>query len=175
MPGAFEELALPLADRIFSLLAGMAGATDAEDLLQETLLKAYRGIRGFRGGSAFATWLTRIAINTARSHARKKRPVSMSEFSAGDADDTDADPLDTLPGTVADPSDAIEMDERRKRLETAMGSLSGDDREILLLREVEGQSYEEIAHTLEMSEAAVRSKLHRARRRILVLLGGRGA
>jgi RNA polymerase sigma-70 factor (ECF subfamily) len=173
--GAFEELALPLADRIFSLLAGMVGATDAEDLLQETLLKAYRGIRDFRGGSSFATWLTRIAINDARSHVRKKHPVFVGDAPAQDDDDAPADPFDTVPSTVADPADALETEERRAQVRAALARLDAEDREVLLLREVEGLSYEDIAGSLDTSVAAVRSRLHRARRRILGLLSERSA
>ncbi|MBN1807487.1 MAG: sigma-70 family RNA polymerase sigma factor [Planctomycetes bacterium] len=169
--GAFEELALPQADRIFSLLAGMAGETDAEDLLQETFLKAYRNIGGFRGGSTFFTWITRIAINTARSHARKKKPVGLGE-DGGDGNGA-GDPFDRLAGDGGGPVDVLSREEERERVRRSLARLEDDEREILLLREVEELSYGEIAGTLDITEAAVRSRLHRARRRLHDFLGGR--
>jgi RNA polymerase sigma-70 factor (ECF subfamily) len=171
-PGAFEELAVPLADRLYSLLAGMVGKTDAEDLLQETFLKAYRGMRDFRGGSSFSTWITKIAINAARSHVRKKHPVSISDEIARESEDPSADRLDAMPSPAITPAEALEKKEQRKQVAVALEKLADEEREVLLLREIDELSYEEIAGVLEVSPDAVRSRLHRARQHMFGLLGG---
>jgi len=170
-PGAFEELAVPLADRLYSLLAGMVGKTDAEDLLQETFLKAFKSVRDFRGGCSFATWITKIAINTARSQVRKKHPVSIAEEIAGD-EDSSGDRFDSVASDAVTPAEAAEKKEQKKQVALALAKLADEEREILLLREIDGLSYEEIGGVLDISPDAVRSRLHRARQHVFGLLGG---
>ena len=169
----FEELALPMADRIYSILAGMVGRTDAEDLLQESLLNAFKGFAKFRGDSGFGTWFTRIAVNTARNFLRKKRPVPFSNGANPGCEDGSAAGADDFPSDALDPLEALARSEDGEMVRSAVERLSDDEREVVLLREIEGLSYIEMASALGTTAAAVRSRLHRARRRLFVLLGGR--
>lgn len=182
-PGAFERLALPLADRVWSVLAGLAGEGEAEDLLQETLLRAFRGLGTFRGEAGFGRWLICIAVNTARKHLAKKRPVTLAVGGArggsggsdgeGGGDDPPPDPLDELPGPASDPPALASLAEEAERVRAAVARLPWEEREALILRELEDLSYAEIAREVEATPAAVRSRLHRARRRLAGQLGGR--
>jgi len=175
VPGAFERLALPAADRVWSLLAGMVGATEAEDLLQDAMLRAFRGLGSFRGEAAFESWFVRIAINTARNHLARRRPQTMALPDGAEAGENAAgiaDPLDSLPSPAPGPEEAASQGEETARVRAAGGRLSQEEREVVLLRELEGLSYDEIAESLALTNGAVRSRLHRARRRLLGLLGG---
>jgi len=167
-PGAFERLALPIVDSLFSVIAGIAGRVEAEDLLQETLLSAYRCITDFRGECSFRTWISRIAVNAARTFVRKKKPVN-----ADPADDPAADPFDAMPSMAKDPVEELTMKEDREMVEDALRKLPPEEREVLVMREVDGLSYDDIAASLQVTQAAVRSRLHRARNRMFGMLGGR--
>ncbi|MCZ7643873.1 MAG: sigma-70 family RNA polymerase sigma factor [Planctomycetota bacterium] len=164
---AFETLVLRYQDRIFNLLRRQTGSdAEAEDLAQETFLKAYRGIRGFRKGSRFFTWLFRIAVNAGFSRGRQtarrqaREGVSLdAEFGAegGSVGEAVAD------AAAESPEAALERKELAERVQRGLEQLKDDYRAILLLRETEGLDYEAIAETLGMTHAAVKSKLHRAR------------
>ncbi|MBN1809845.1 MAG: sigma-70 family RNA polymerase sigma factor [Planctomycetes bacterium] len=169
--GAFEELALPLADGLYSVLAGMVGRAEAEDLLQETLMNAYRGIGNFRGDCSFRTWVSRIAMNAARTFLRKKRPQQANPGEDGDA--SGGDLFDCLASPGRGPVEELTVEEDREMVGAALNRLTPEEREVLVLREVDGFSYDEIAGALRITQASVRSRLHRARNRMLGLLGGR--
>ena len=158
---AFGLLVDRYADRVFNLLVRSVGPHDAEDLAQETFMKAYANIAKFSGSSAFYTWLFSIALNTARSFHRKKRPVTVSQ------DNGEANPFDRLVSDNPGPRVVAEKEEKIHRVQSALMDLAEEDREVILLREVEGLAYDEIAQTLETTTAAVRSRLHRARHRLL--------
>ncbi|MCB1021983.1 MAG: sigma-70 family RNA polymerase sigma factor [Bryobacterales bacterium] len=129
---------------------------DAEDVLQEALLAALRTIAGFRGEASLRTWLFTILRHSAY---RLNRRQSQAPQASGD--------LETL-GRAAgwggdDPETLVSLAEDRGRLERALRSLDADDREILLLRDVEGMSGEQASAVLGLSLAAMKSRLHRAR------------
>jgi RNA polymerase sigma-70 factor (ECF subfamily) len=146
---------------------------DAEDVLQESLLAAARGIGGFRGASSLSTWLYTIA----RSHCIKKhRRRTPSEISL-EADE--AQGARERPDAAPDPEATLETRRLRHALERAIARLDRPYREVLILRDVEGLTAPEVATVTGLSVAAVKSRLHRARARVreelAPLIGPRGA
>ncbi|MDY6955804.1 MAG: RNA polymerase sigma factor RpoE [Pseudomonadota bacterium] len=136
--------------------------SDAHDVAQEAFIKAYRALPGFRGDSAFYTWLYRIAINTAKNHvaARNRTPIS-SESEFGN-EDSDGDFSSRL-SDIDTPEALLLTDEVRRTIMTAIEGLPQDLRTALILREIEGMSYDEIAKTMDCPVGTVRSRLFRAR------------
>jgi len=126
---------------------------EAEEASQDTFVRAYRALSSFRGDSAFTTWLTRIAINTSRSRLRRLKLRRV--FS-----------LDALreKGSFAEPM--APPDDPNAKAHELLSSLPKDDREIILLKEVEGLDYKEIAAVLGLSVEGVRGRLKRARMRL---------
>ena len=142
---AFDELYGRHRDRVYNLCLNLCGSREeAEDLLQETFLRAYRGLGSFRGGCAFGVWLHRIAVNVCRdAHRRSRREpeiVPLEEHSAVAS-------LDTM-----------------SVVREALGRLRPPHRTVLVLRYNQGLSYDEMAETLGWSLARVKVTLHRARR-----------
>jgi RNA polymerase sigma-70 factor (ECF subfamily) len=159
-PWAFPRLVDRHAPFLFALAVSLVGnAADAEDVLQETLLGAFRGISGFRGGSSVRTWLARILLRqVARCHRlRARRSTTAGLFDAS----WQAGPR-VAPSAGA--SDA------RMDVQAALMALSPEHRAVLVLREWQGLSYEEIAETLEIPRGTVESRIFRARRIMQELL-----
>lgn len=162
---AFEALVAAYERRIFNLLLRMVSDSDeAADLTQETFVRAYRAFDRFRGDSQPYTWLYRIAVNIARDHLAKRKRVRKREIEIsaleGDADEnTTWEP----PDTKANPEDELLKQEMQQQVKLALEQAPADYREILLLREFEELSYEQIAHALGITLEAVRSRLARAR------------
>lgn len=137
---------------------------DAEDVLQATFLKAWRGIREFEGRSSLGTWLYRIGVNEALMLARKRRPeISFSE-EAG-RDDTNDPPALTHPDVDWSrlPEQTLLSSEARRFLEEAVQRLSSPLKVVFLMRDVDGLSIRETAETLGLTEAVVKTRLLRAR------------
>jgi RNA polymerase sigma-70 factor (ECF subfamily) len=143
----------------------------AEDVLQEALLKAYRGIRQFELRSAFYTWLYRIVVNLALDRRRRQRSAQTVEW-----DDSVAGQFDPRApvASSADPELASRRAEVLDLVSLGVQQLPDGQREVLLLREVEGLSYEEIAQTMRISKGTVMSRLHYARKKLVAFLGKRG-
>jgi RNA polymerase sigma-70 factor (ECF subfamily) len=159
---ACREFIETYQDRIHTVVARVCGThADVEDLAQETFLKALGAIHRFQGQSALFTWLYRIAVNTARDHLahRRRRP---------------AVPLDVELAEPAAPGDspheALERRELRRRVRAALDALPEPFRTTLVLREMEGRAYEEIAALLGVSLGTVESRIFRARRKLKALL-----
>ena len=154
---------------VYRFLTARTGSdADCEDALQETFLAAFRGCAAYRGDSPARSWLFGIARNLSRRLYRKR---------VGEPDQMV--PLEELGlqagwGRPAWNETFLEHLERRDTLEKALGQLSPQDREILVLRELEGFSGEETAELLEVSLQAMKSRLHRARLRLAAELVGRG-
>jgi RNA polymerase sigma-70 factor (ECF subfamily) len=164
---AFREFVDAYQDRIVTVVARVAGSgADAEDLAQETFIKAIRNIHRFEGGSALFTWLYRIAVNTARDFlaSRRRRPSVPLEGEHGLREDP-ADPHDT-------PPDALLRRERQRAVHAALELLPEPFRTTLILRDLEGNSYEEVADILDISIGTVESRIFRARCKLRALLGG---
>ncbi len=165
---AFEALVRRYERWVFTLALRMVGdRQEAEDLSQEIFLKAYRGLRGFRGASRFSTWLYAIASHHCLNHlassdARLRRRVWDPEPTGncgGDAPSV----LDRLPDKAPGPDALLEGRDLRRALQNGLAHLSKKHRLIVILRDVQGLPYEEIAATLGLELGTVRSRLHRAR------------
>ena len=167
---AFDELVVRYQDRVFNTLARMCGSTqEAEDLSQETFLKAFRALSSFRQGSKFYTWLFRIAVNTGFSRRRQEVRRKAHEGTRLDAgsnksgdDDLSLDAV--IPDRKdTDPAKILEQEQIKARVREGLAEIDEDYRSILVLRDIEGMDYETIAETLDITTAAVKSRLHRAR------------
>jgi RNA polymerase sigma-70 factor (ECF subfamily) len=158
---AFDLLVRKYQYKVVNLVGRYVNDGDAQDVAQEAFIKAYRAIKGFKGNSAFYTWLYRIAINTAKNHlvARSRRPASQ-DIDVGDAE---------LYGHTEQMSDietpeaAAMTSELRLAVGRAIAELPAELKTAITLRELEGMSYEEIALTMECPIGTVRSRIFRAR------------
>jgi RNA polymerase sigma-70 factor, ECF subfamily len=160
---AFETLVEKYQGRIYRHLRKMVhDNSQVEDLLQETFLSAYRGLHGFAGSSSFATWLFRIATNTALMFLRKNHP-EVVEFSDEIGNRSDIHFVPASPEFISTPLDMLLSQEGKRKLEKAIDSLPFMYRTVLVLRDVEGFSLEEVSRIMESSIPAVKSRLHRAR------------
>lgn len=135
---------------------------EAQDVAQETLIRAFQSLRAFRGDSKFRTWLMSIAINEARSRLRRRaaiRVVSLDELQDGEAF-----PRAILEDQRELPSAVIERDQIMRQIEWAVGMLPNIYRQVYLLRDVEERTINETAKILEINPSLVKVRLHRARR-----------
>lgn len=166
---AFDLLISKYQHRIVNLVRRYVSDPDeALDVAQESFIKAYRAIKNFRGDSAFYTWLYRIAINTAKNWlvAQKRRPP-LSDIDAVDAEQYDFDSRLKEKGT---PENELLREEISRTVFNSISELPEDLRTAIMLREIEGMSYEEIATTMECPIGTVRSRIFRAREAIDVQL-----
>jgi RNA polymerase sigma-70 factor (ECF subfamily) len=155
---AFTELVARYQDRIYRFLVRLTRSQDdALDLTQETFLRAFQGLPLWRPDARFTTWLFRIARNLAFDLLRRHKTV---EFVALE---DDADAPDPTPG----PDAALEMAQRLRLLDAALLRLPAEHREIVLLREIEDLSYDDIAAVLDINLGTVKSRLARARRTLI--------
>jgi RNA polymerase sigma-70 factor (ECF subfamily) len=137
----------------------------ADDLAQETFVKAYFAIGSFTIGRAFYTWLYRICMNLSINYLKSRKSVVPATWISDESD-----PLDRTAGDP-DPSDALISKESVARIERAIESLPPKHKAVLVLRVYEEMSYEDIAGTLEISVGTVMSRLFRARQKLLERLG----
>ena len=170
---AFDMLVLKYQRRVERLLSrSVRDPADVADLCQETFLAAYRALPAFRGESAFYTWVYRIAINAAKRHRAHQRPMESLDDDEGTFG-TDAHPTDD-----ATPEALLASRQLALGLNEAVEALAEDQRRALLLREVDGLSYDEIADLMDCPPGTVRSRIFRAREavaaRLRPLLGGGG-
>ena len=138
---------------------------DAEDILQETFIKAYRHIGNFDGRSSVSTWLYRIATNEALMSIRRKRPETISYDVPSVYDTEPQEPLQIVDWCCL-PEDEFLTSEGRARLDEAANRLPASLRVVFILRDIEGLSTRETAEVLEISEMAVKTRLSRARLRL---------
>jgi RNA polymerase sigma-70 factor, ECF subfamily len=140
---------------------------DADDLAQEIFIKVFRGLRGFRGESTFRTWLYRVAVNVIRSHAG--RPGLFGRFRREDhAGPEEPDPLEAIPA----PGDLEAQLARRTVIDRALRRLPPDLRTAVMLRDVEGLEYREIAEVLDVPIGTVMSRIARGREKLRPWLVG---
>lgn len=165
---AFRVLVDKYQRRAFGVAIGiLRNPDDAMDAAQEAFIKVFRYIDGFKGDSSFYTWLYRIVVNVCIDHCRKHgkmRPVEYDETFKR-RDEIEAVPL-TANTRAMNPGIAFDQQELGGVLQEAMGKLSENHRTILLLREVEGLSYEEIAEVMDCHLGTVMSRLHHARKNL---------
>ena len=162
---AFDLLVLKYQHRIFGLVSRyLRDSDEIQDVAQEAFIKAYRALPGFRGDSAFYTWLYRIAINTAKNHlmSKSRRPPGTDI----DVEDAQYFENDSPLRDVENPENILYGEELKKAVALAMENLPEDLCTAVTLREFEGLSYEEIAEVMECPVGTVRSRIFRAREAI---------
>jgi RNA polymerase sigma-70 factor, ECF subfamily len=164
--GAFDALVLKYQHKVVKLVTRyVRNPAEAEDIAQEAFIKAYRALPQFRGDSAFYTWLYRIAINTAKN-AIVSRDRSPIEY---DLDMQNSEESSRMQRHLKDsetPEALVMTEEIRSTVNNAIDALPEDLRTAIVLRELEGLSYEEIAATMECPVGTVRSRIFRAREAI---------
>jgi RNA polymerase sigma-70 factor (ECF subfamily) len=162
---AFDVIVRRYNTKVYSLAYRLLNSVeDAEDVAQDTFSQAFKGLVSFRGTSKFYTWLFRITYNLAISQRRKRKPaLSLNS-------QTDSQGEITLPSDDASPMKNMEDEEGKTLMDKALGLLSLDHRAGLVLKEIEGFSYEEIALSLGVPVGTVRSRLHRARLELRAIL-----
>jgi RNA polymerase sigma-70 factor, ECF subfamily len=159
---AFEHLVERHRGIVFRVATRIVGPDDAEDVSQDAFLRAFHRLGQFRGTAAFRTWLLQITQNTALNTltTARRRPTEML---ADPPEATDRDP-------VRQPATELERRERQQRLELKLRGLRPEYRSLLVLRDLEGLSYNEIAEVLAMPLGSVKGRLHRARDELIELL-----
>ncbi len=167
---AFDLLVLKYQHKIAKLIMRyVRDPAQALDVSQEAFIKTYRALPKFRGDSAFYTWLYRIAINTAKNHlvAMKRRPADFEV----DLQDPEAYDIHARLQDMDTPERIAQREELRAAVESAIAALPDELREAILLREIEGLSYEEIARAMDCPVGTVRSRIFRAREAIDARIG----
>src|SRR5262249_851699 len=138
--------------------------SEAEDIVQEVYFNAFANLGNFRGDSSLATWLTRIALNEALGRLRRQRPtVELPTLDGESQDETHVIPF-PLMATNCDPERAVAQRQIRRLIERAIADLPEIFRVVFVMREIEELSVEETADFLELPQATVKTRLHRARR-----------
>jgi RNA polymerase sigma-70 factor (ECF subfamily) len=163
--GAFDLLVLRYQHKVVKLVARLLrDPAEAEDVAQEAFVKAYRAIGSFRGDSAFYTWLYRIAVNTARNTmaSRQRRPLDYE----ADLSESEQSVVESRMRHGDTPEAAALSEEIHTTVNGAIEALPEDLRTAIILREVEGLSYEEIAEAMDCPVGTVRSRIFRAREAI---------
>lgn len=164
---AFDVLVERHQNRVFNVCYWMLGNRDeAADASQDAFVRAFRSLSNFRGDSAFGTWLHRIAVNAAidTGQRRKRAPMPYSDLTPTNTED-DGARTEIEPSTPAsdDPAQRTLREERRRAVRSALATLPEHYRLVLVLLDIEGYSYEEIARTLKLPLGTVKSRINRAR------------
>ena len=160
---AFYQLIQPYERRVYATtFAILRNEADAEDAAQEAILKAFKNLRQFRAEARFSTWLIQIAVNEARMRLRKQRAVVMEPIEQKPDDEGNYTPREFADWREI-PLAALERKEVRQKLTEALASLGQIYREVFVLRDVQHLSIAETAKALEISTAAVKTRLLRAR------------
>ena len=159
---AFDELVSRYRDRVFRLAFKiLRNEDDAAEALQDAFLSAYRGLKNFKAESTFSTWLYRVATNASLMKYRKRRDDHVS-LEQSQSRVPDAEPL-AIPDWSQQPLEVLLDDETRQVMEDGLRRLPEDLRIVFILRDEDGHSNAEVAEMLQLSVAAVKSRLHRAR------------
>lgn len=157
---AFDELVERHYKRIYRFAFQILGnREDAADATQETFVKAFEQIGNFRIASSFATWLYRIAVNTCRDMMRRNRPIAFSQISF----ENNHSDFEMTILTEPNPDEILAEREKAELVWMALNSLPEEARQILVLCDMQGFSYAEVASILNLPEGTVKSRLHRAR------------
>lgn len=165
---AFEALVLRYQKKVYNTVLRLAGdCAEAEDLSQEVFLKIFKGLSSFRGESSFSTYIYRVAANTAIDALRRREAPTVSLSTENEEGEEfelalpDAGPL---------PVEILESRERRQAIRAAIDALPEHHRAVIVLREMDGMSYQDIAQAMGLTEGTVKSRINRARGRLRQLL-----
>ena len=162
---AFEELVLEYEKKVYNVALRMLNnSEDAADMTQEAFIKAYNSLSGFRGDSKFSVWLTRIVSNLCLDfmRSRNRRPTVSLSMEDEDGEDVQLDIADTSQS----PEQLLERSLTRESVRRGLQSLPEDYREILLLREIQGLSYDEIAAALDIEVGTVKSRIKKKQKKL---------
>ena len=169
---AFEALVRRYSERAFrAAYRILRDPSASEEIMQEAFIKAYKGLRAFESRSSFYTWLYRIVVNLALDRRRRDARAPSVEWE--DSVASRIDPRATGPASFNPELDSRRRQVRELVVEGVQGLPEGQ-REVLLLREVDGLSYEEIAKAMDISKGTVMSRLHYARKKMVLFLEGQG-
>ena len=162
---AYDLLVLKYQQRVINLISRFVkNYADALDISQETFIKAYKALPNFRGESAFYTWLYRIAVNTAKNHLTvQSRKITKSDYDVAEIEQIEGNMTLTEQTT---PENLLIKDELQETILNTIENLPEDLKSAIMLREIEGLSYEEIATVMECPVGTVRSRIFRARETI---------
>ncbi len=162
---SYDLLVVKYQQRVINLISRFVkNHSDALDVSQETFIKAYRALPNFRGESAFYTWLYRIAVNTAKNHLTvQSRKITKSDYDVTDIEQIEGNMSLTEHTT---PENLLVKDELQEIILKTIENLPEDLKSAIMLREIEGLSYEEIANVMECPVGTVRSRIFRAREMI---------
>ncbi|MDO4989790.1 MAG: sigma-70 family RNA polymerase sigma factor [Eubacteriales bacterium] len=166
---AFEKLVLEYEKSVYAITQRMTGnAEDAADMTQETFIKAYNSLSSFRGESKFSVWLYRIATNVCLDflRSRSRKPTVSLSMEDDDGEEVELDIADESQS----PERLLERGLTRDAVRRGLNALSPEYRQILLLREIQGLSYEEISDVLTLEVGTVKSRIFRARKRLCAFL-----
>lgn len=173
---AFDELVLKHKDRLFNLVYWFLGDyQDANDCAQETFIKVFKSIKKFRFESAFSTWLYRIAINTCKNKIKssayrwKKKTVSLETSNSS----KNGNPFSEIVNGSPTPVVALEKKERMMRIQKAINSLPEEQNKVVVLRDIQGLSYQDISDITGLNLGTVKSRLARGRLALKNRLKGR--
>jgi RNA polymerase sigma-70 factor (ECF subfamily) len=170
---AFQALVEKYERRVYAVAYGLLGnREDALDAVQEAFVKVHRSLDRFQGKSSFYTWLYRIAVNAAIDLGRKGSHRQEVEFREEIEPDEERGEYPVAPASE-DPSERLMRKELGEIIEDAIGKLPSDQRTAIVLREIEGLSYKEIAGIMGCSEGTVMSRLHYGRKKLQEILGSR--
>ncbi len=166
---AFEKLVTEYEKSVYAIAMRMTGnPEDAADMTQETFIKAYNSLQAFRGDSKFSVWLFRIASNVCLDflRSRSRKPTVSLSMEDDEGEETQLDIADESQS----PELLLERGLTRDAVRRGLDALPPDYRQILLLREIRGLSYEEIAEALQLEAGTVKSRIFRARKRLCTFL-----
>lgn len=167
---AYRIIVRRYQNRLHAMVLGMVrNQEDARDITQNAFIKAYESLSSFRIESSFYTWLYRIAMNLAIDHCRRGQRRKTSSFDEKIGSNEEDGPIDPLPAPD-NPQKALQRKELQERIFAALEQLPEEHREVVLLREVEGFSYKEIADMLDLPEGTVMSRLFYARKKLQITL-----
>jgi RNA polymerase sigma-70 factor (ECF subfamily) len=168
---AFAELVTRYRTRMYQVAYGMVNHHEtAMDLTQEAFLRAYQHLAAFRGEAKFSTWVRRIVTNVCLDHVRKaEHRAATASYDETRAEDDDPDGV-SLAGALDPPDQGVTRRELGRAILDAMRTLTPEQRAVIVLREIEEMSYEDIAKSLDCAVGTVMSRLHYARKRLQSLL-----
>lgn len=160
---AFELLVRRYESKVYTVAYRFLGNyADASDLAQETFLRLYQALPGFRGQSSFMTWLYRITANACRDEIRRQRRYNVVSLDV-ETGTNGTQAISQVPSRDPSPEEAVEQKEFNEMVQKCLSTLSEEHRLVLVMREIQGMAYEEIADVLNCSLGTVKSRLSRAR------------